>query len=79
MSTFWKTFFFANSCRHANEASKISTGEDPLTVDAPGTRQSRSCGLEQGEGAEGISGVVAVGGGDVAVAVEPDQTDRQAA
>jgi len=45
----------------------------------PGTRQSRSCGLEQFEGALSVVGVVSVGGGDVVVSVEAQDADGEAA
>ena len=45
----------------------------------PGTRQSRSCGLKQLDRALRVAGVVAVGGGDVRVAVQAQYADGQAA
>jgi hypothetical protein len=45
----------------------------------PGTRQSRSCGLKQLQRPLRVAGVVAVGGGDVDVAVQAQQADGQAA
>jgi hypothetical protein len=55
--------------------------EDGLirTVTHPGTRQSRSYGLKQLERALRVAGVVAVGGGDVRVAIDAQQADGQAA
>lgn len=44
-----------------------------------GTRQSRSCGLKKREGSLWVAGVVSVGCGDVVVAVEAEQADREAA
>ena len=49
-----------------------------LTDDA-GTRQSRSCGLKQLERPLRVAGVVAVGGGDVDVAVQAQEADGQTA
>ena len=45
----------------------------------PGTRQSRSCGLKQLERPLRVAGVVAVGGGDVDVAVQAQEADGQTA
>jgi tetratricopeptide (TPR) repeat protein len=45
----------------------------------PGIRQSRSCGLKQRECPLRVAGVVAVGGGDVGVAVRAQEADGQAA
>jgi hypothetical protein len=46
---------------------------------ASGTRQSRSCGLKEPEGALRVAGVVSVGGCDVVVSVKAEQADREAA
>jgi hypothetical protein len=46
---------------------------------ATGTRQSRSCSLSELEPALRVAGVVAVGGGDVAVAVQAQEADGEAA
>jgi len=54
-------------------------GVDSCQVDDPGTRQSRSRVLKQGECSVWVAGVVSVGGGDVVVAVQAEQADRQAA
>ena len=45
----------------------------------PGTRQSRSCGLKQLKRPLRIAGVVAVGSGDVDVAVQAQKADGQTA
>ena len=52
--------------------------EQVLTT-APGTRQSRSCGLKQLERPLRVAGVVAVGGGDVDVSVQAQKADGQTA
>ena len=56
----------------------LGGGATPLTF-SPGTRQSRSRVLKQGECSVWVAGVVSVGGGDVVVAVQAEQADRQAA
>jgi hypothetical protein len=48
------------------------------TLQNAGTRQSRSCGLKQPERALRVSGVMAVGGGDVGMPVQAQQADGQA-
>jgi hypothetical protein len=45
----------------------------------PGTRQSRSCGLEQAERALRVAGVVPVGSSDVGMPVQAQEADGQAA
>jgi hypothetical protein len=70
-----------------DEALEASAGNDAavaayrLSVQAgnPGTRQSRSCGLKQLQRPLRITGVVAVGSGDVDVAVQAQQADGQVA
>jgi hypothetical protein len=51
----------------------------PYGVFGNHTRQSRSCGLKQLKRALRVSGVVAVGGGDVGMPGQAQQADGQAA
>ena len=58
---------------------RAANAELCMLASSAGTRQSRSCGLKQRERALRVAGVVAVGGGDVGVAVDAEQADGQAA